>query len=215
MAEAVSGSPKPQVSSLPGDVSIGDFCNQFFPQLVAYADAKLSDTPFRTFDGEDIAISALHSVCRGADTGKYTGLENSETAWQLLIKVAHSKLVDRIRYERAQKRGGGQSRGESLFVRYGDDPARRGIHDVPDSGYSPDIIVAVEDEFEALIAQLNDVALVEVAVLRLAGHSYQEIAVSIGQTEGSVKRKIQRIRLTWHTALTQQVDGTRYAGRAK
>ena len=48
---------------------------KYFVKLVQYARRKLHDAPLRTFDEEDVALSAMFSFCRGMEAGRFERVE--------------------------------------------------------------------------------------------------------------------------------------------
>jgi len=84
-------------------------------------------------DEEDIALSAFNSFFRGATEGRFQQLNNSEDLWQVLAMLAERKAIKTFRRERAEKRGGGQVRDESVFEkRIADSFAGAGIDQTGD-----------------------------------------------------------------------------------
>ena len=61
----------------------------------------------RTYDGEDAALSAFHSLCRGVRAGRFEALHSGDELWSLLVVITARKIHGRARAERAIKRGGG------------------------------------------------------------------------------------------------------------
>ena len=66
-------------------------------------------------------------------------------------------------------------------------------------GREPDPALAAEvaEECERLLAALGDPELRRVALLRMDGHSVEEVAAKVGCAPRSVKRKLQLIRGIW------------------
>ena len=93
----------------------------YYARLVALARRRLGDVPRRTFDEEDIALSAFHSVCARAADDAFPQLNDRHDLWALLITVTARKVAEQKRHLLRQKRGGGKARGESAFLRPGAD----------------------------------------------------------------------------------------------
>jgi len=59
---------------------------RYFQQLVSMARAKLHGRRHGPADGEDVALSAFDSFCRGAERGRFPQLHDREDLRRLLIK---------------------------------------------------------------------------------------------------------------------------------
>ncbi len=62
---------------------------------------------------------------------------------------------------------------------------------------SPEMAAQAAEEFQRLLHLLGDDELRRMAVLRLEGHTVEEVAGWIGCAPRSVKRKLQLIRTLW------------------
>ena len=96
------------------DDAVGKLWAKYFERLVRTAGRKLADVPKRMADEEDVALSAFHSLCRGAQAGRFDLLQDRDDLWRLLVAIASRKAVDQMRRQTSQKRGGGAVRGESV-----------------------------------------------------------------------------------------------------
>jgi DNA-directed RNA polymerase specialized sigma24 family protein len=88
----------------------------YFHRLVGLARAKLKNRPRRVADEEDVALSAFHSFCRGAEQGRFPQLSDRDDLWQLLVVITARKAADLVQQECRQKRGGGKVRGDSALA---------------------------------------------------------------------------------------------------
>ena len=66
---------------------------------------------------------------------------------------------------------------------------------------TPELLAEFNDELFHRLARLEDEMLRDVALLRLQGFTYLEIAQRLGVSERTVRRKIQRIRREWTETL--------------
>ena len=89
----------------------------YFSKLVRYAHRKLEGLPCRAADEEDVALSAMHSFCRGMAARRFDKVEDREDLWKLLVTITARKACAQRRRHFAEKRGGGLVRGESVFLR--------------------------------------------------------------------------------------------------
>lgn len=170
---------------------------KYFHRLLGLARKKLASGQRRIADEEDVAVSAFHSFCRGAAQGKFAQLEDRHDLWQVLALITNRKAVRQLQRERAQKRGGGAVRGESIFAGHADSPDNVGIQHVSSSGPTPEYAMIVEEEFERLLGLLENEALRDIAMLKLEGYTNLEIAEKLDKHVRSIERKLQLIRKHW------------------
>ena len=62
---------------------------------------------------------------------------------------------------------------------------------------TPEFVVMIAEETARKLGSLPDAALRQVAVLRMEGHSNQEIAAKLGCVARTVERKLDVIRSLW------------------
>jgi DNA-directed RNA polymerase specialized sigma24 family protein len=170
--------------------------DRYFERLVRLVGARLPRHARRAFDVEDVALSAFHSFCLGAGRGQFSRLADSNDLWRLLSTITTRKASSLIRHQCRDKRGGGQVLGESALIdRDGADV--EGIARFLDRGPTP--VDAAEDAegIELLLGKLTDPTLRRVALLRLEGHSIEEIATTLDVASRTVDRKLQVIRTLW------------------
>ncbi|MEQ8787640.1 MAG: ECF-type sigma factor [Pirellulaceae bacterium] len=174
---------------------------RYFEQLVQVARKRLGGAPRRIADEEDVALSAFDSLCRRAARGGFDEVADREGLWRLLIVMARQKAVDRIRSAMAQKRGGGEVRGESVF---GPASADMGIDQIACQQPTPEFLADVDERYQACLQSLRDDTLRNIAVRRLEGYSTEEIAREVGITARSVRRKLDLIRATWRKVVSHE-----------
>ncbi len=90
--------------------------DQYFDRLMRLADQKMPARLRRICDGEDLALSALNSFIEGAEKRRFPDLQDPADLWSLLVVISKRKMAYRIRSAKRLKRGGGQVRGESVFL---------------------------------------------------------------------------------------------------
>ena len=88
--------------------AVRELFDRCYSRVVRLAKRKLRDKSYGGFNEEDPALAAFHTFLDRAATGKYKQLECREDVWQLLALLLGSKIKDRLRHERAKKRGGGK-----------------------------------------------------------------------------------------------------------
>ena len=168
----------------------------YFRRLVGLARGKLEGSPRRAADEEDVALSAFGSLCRGAEGGRFPHLLDRGSLWQLLVAITAHKALDLRRREGRQKRGGGRVLDEAGLS----DPADSdgvGLEQVLGREPTPEFAAQLAEEFERLLAGLDDPTLRAVAVARLDGFTVEEIAARLGCAPRTVERKLQVIRSLW------------------
>jgi RNA polymerase sigma factor (sigma-70 family) len=169
---------------------------RYFDRLVHLARKKLEGLPRRMADEEDVALSALHSFCRAVGAGRYPQLQDRDDLWKLLVTITSHKAIAQFRRQRAEKRGEGKVRGESIFIGP-DDAESPGIDGVLGQEPTPELAAMMAETCEGLLQKLDDESLRETALLKLQGYTSAEIARHFGLTERSVERKLERIRKLW------------------
>ena len=153
--------------------------DRYFRRLVGLARKRLQEAPRRAVDEEDVALSAFDSFCRNAEHGRFPDLSDRESLWRLLATFS-------VRKASRQLRGGAVKTDRSgvLSEVLGREP-------------EPQLAAEMAEECERLLSALSDPELRRVALLRMDGHSVEEVAKKIGCAPRSVKRKLQLIRTIW------------------
>ena len=184
------------------DEAFTTFFNRHYDQLVQFAKKKLGSFPLRTFDADDVAQSAMKSLFKSLRENRYEA-QNSIEIWQILITITKNKLLDRRRRQQAQKRGGGNVRGESIWAQTGEDC---GLHEQRDTRHNmtPEAQVELLETTDLLFQQLEDDKTREVARLLLAGYRINDIAEELNCVRRTVERKIAQIRELWNDVLNNE-----------
>jgi RNA polymerase sigma factor (sigma-70 family) len=172
--------------------------NKYYEPVLRLARRKLGNHPRRSFDEEDVALSAIHCFLKEAEMSRFYRWQNGQELWRLLRTITKRKAFARRQRELRAKRGNGKVRGESVFRRL--DDARMtvvNIQEVADRGPSPSQLNIGMEEAEQLLDALADESLRRVARLRLAGYTNEEIAEALGCVRRTVERKLERIRSKW------------------
>lgn len=175
--------------------------NNFYSRLVEHARKKMGGMPRRQLDEEDIATDAMHSLFQGVQAGKFPDLNNRNDLWKLLLTITTRKAGKAIRGNLAQKRGGGDVRGESIFYRP-DNAGGEGLGNIVGSEPTAEFAEDVLKSCEQLLGNLADDQLREIAILKLEGYSSEEIATRQECAVRTVERKLNRIRGIWDPTLS-------------
>jgi len=171
--------------------------NQYFERLAHFARKKFDRLPCRVADEEDVALSALNSLCRGAAAGRFPQLSDRQDLWRVLVTIAARKVYGQMRRQRASKRGGGKVRGESVFLQPDGDDDAAGIEQALGREPSPELANMVAEDCQRMLDRLDDTTLRQIALLKLEGYTSEEIAERLGCVLRTVERKLERIREKW------------------
>jgi RNA polymerase sigma factor (sigma-70 family) len=146
--------------------------------------------PRHVADVDDAVQSAFISFWRQAENGEFAANLNRDNLWNLLATITVRKAQKQARRERSQKRGGGNVLSEQALARVDPDIARLDqlARALPTNDY--DLVC------EEFLSQLDD-ELRAIVVLRLLGHSTEEIARQLGCTQRKIQRKLQLVQLKW------------------
>ena len=157
---------------------------RYFDRLVHLARKKLAGTKPGIGDEEDIALCAFATFCQAAKQGRFSFLKDRDGLWRLLIQITARKVVDQLRRDGRQKRGGGQVRGDSALV------------DVVGDAPTPEFAAMVAEETRLLLEQLAP-QLRPLALAKLEGYRNDEIADQLECSVSTVERKLRLIRDIW------------------
>lgn len=166
--------------------------NRFSRKLIQVADTKLRLSRSRAVDGEDIAIIAFSNFLQNADG--FQRLVNRDDLWKILFMLTNRRAVDQLRRDFAKRNGGGDVVGESAFF---DLEIQQGLNGLPGNDRAPDIDLIFAEEFDCRLNMLADKRLQEIALYRLSGMTYVEIAEQLQISRRSVERKCFLIRELW------------------
>ena len=169
--------------------------NDYFGKLVRLARRKLVGIPSRDSDEEDVALSAMNSFYQGLAQHKFDHIHNRDDLWKLLVTMTARKATAKRRSHFAQKRGGGQVRGESVFGQPEND--QEGIARIIGTEPTPELAVSVAENCRKMLDLLQDETLRHVALWTLEGYRTEEIAGKLGCVRRTVERKLERIREIW------------------
>ena len=161
---------------------------------------KLGGSPRRVGDEEDVVVNAFDSFFRAARDDRFDRLQDRSDLWRVLAMLVARKAARQIEHQMRQKRGGGQVRGESVFIA-ADDTGPVGMENMAaEENMAGDYIAEMQESLEQLLGLLPDDEHRVIANMRMEGHSNEEIAGKNGCTERTVERRLQRIREIWEQA---------------
>lgn len=174
----------------------------FCQKLIQLAGQKLSSKLRRSYDEEDAALSAFHSLCRVISERRQTDLGDRDNLWRLLVTITERKVTARLRHEIRSKRDIRRTVGESCFT--ASDEGSGGIASLPDREPTPEFAAEFADLCGAMLDALGDETLRQVAQLRLKNYDPDEIAKSLNLSRRTVERKLLIIRGRWEKRLSEE-----------
>jgi DNA-directed RNA polymerase specialized sigma24 family protein len=170
---------------------------KYFHRLVRLAGHKLRGRPLRAADQEDIALSAVDSVFRGIEAGRYPSLADRDDLWRLLMVITAHKVLRMVRNEGRQKRGGKRTVLTQGDVPEGEEAA---IEQILSREPTPEFAAEVAEQCQRLLDDLPDDDLRRVAVRKMEGRSNEEIAAEMQCVTRTIERKLRLIRSIWQKA---------------
>jgi len=177
---------------------------RYFDRLASLARRRLCERTRRVADEEDVALSAFDSFFRGVADGRFPRLNDRDDLWQVLVMITERKAIDRVRRATAEKRGGGEVRGDSAFQPVDGSGWTTGLAQIAGIEPDPTFAAMFADECQRLLGRLRDPLLSQLVLMKLEGFSNEEIAARIGRTVRSVQRKLETIRQIWDEAALGQ-----------
>jgi DNA-directed RNA polymerase specialized sigma24 family protein len=145
-------------------------------------------------DEEDAALSAFDSLCAGLARGQFPNLADRDDLWRLLVVITTRKVQAQARRQLRQKRGAGQVRPASDLAGCASDSDDDVLAQAVGAEPTPEFAVMVAEEYRLLLDRLNDDVLRRVAILRMEGHTTEEMAAQLGCARRTVARQLALIR---------------------
>ncbi|MFM9962607.1 MAG: ECF-type sigma factor [Planctomycetaceae bacterium] len=168
--------------------------DRFSPELHRIAKQRLRRLKNRDFvDEEDIVSSAFASFCLSARNGDFEQVADRSELLGLLIVITLRKSGQRIQYATAMKRGLDQHLDQDAMKLAAGSELQRLVQDSD----CPATKMMLAEDAEILLARLPNGEHRAVAVMRLAGHTNEEIAVELGYTRRTIQRMLVVIRGLW------------------
>lgn len=168
--------------------------NRYFLQVVRLAKWKLRGLPCGEADEEDVAIAAFQSFYRAVARENLAQMDNRADLWRLLFALTTRKAIDQRRRQDAARRGGGANAANPPL------PVNElTLEDLLSREPDPGIATLIKDEFDRLLEQLPDdsLQLRQIVLLKLEGHTNEEIARRCHCSLRTVERRLWLIRQTW------------------
>lgn len=209
--DSISGSVTQHIVALKAgdEAAVQPLWDRYFEQLARLVRAHLRATRMRSIvaDEEDMALSAIQSVCDGIQNGRFPQLADRDDLWKLLVCVARCKVLDQRKHEAREKRGGGKVVSEADLA--ADDDAARPLDQLDPTAViyqtargepTPEFAALVAEEYARRMDQLGDPELCRIAELKLACFTNQEIAQAIGRSLRTTTLRLEKIHKLWAPA---------------
>jgi DNA-directed RNA polymerase specialized sigma24 family protein len=161
---------------------------RYYQRLVDLATRKLRGAS-RHEEAEDAALSAFDSFCRGAAGGRFPQLADRDDLWRLLVVITSRKVGHHTRDASRRKRGRSATFTSGI--------ASQGLGEIISREPTPEFAAQAADQCRRLLQLLGDPELESMAILRLEGHTVEQIARQSGYVPRTIKRKLQIIRSLW------------------
>jgi RNA polymerase sigma factor (sigma-70 family) len=163
------------------------FWDRYCRALVALARRRLSGSPLRAVDEEDVAQEVLADFISGLQKNQFQ-VQDRQDLWALLRTITVRKAAMAVRAETSRKRGGGAPEADIP------------LDQIRSPEPTPELAAEIAEECSRMLSLLNEQQRL-IAVLKLEGLTNEEIAVRLGVSLATVERRLQAIRACWQ-ALT-------------
>ncbi len=183
------------------DAAITELWQSYFQRLVRVAALRLPANLRRVGDEEDIALSAFHSFVAGVREDQYPDLAGPDNLWGLLMTLTTRKVIAHMRRHTRLKRGGGATRGDSVFMAPDGQTHGGGLNEFATEQVTPDVQMELSEACDELLYQLPDDQLRQIAIMRMDGYLVDDIAKRLELSKRAVERRLQLIRKTWSESL--------------
>lgn len=170
---------------------------RYFSRLCFLAKRHLGDGSCRAVDEEDVALCAMDSFFRGTAAGRFPKLDDRDDLWKLLVVITARKACDERQSQRAQKRGAGTVRGESVVMTRDALENVAGFERFASEEPTPEFAALVAEQIRRLLEILGDEDLRQIALLKMESHTDDEIAAQLGCARRTVQRKLRLIQSIW------------------
>ncbi|MFO0888274.1 MAG: ECF-type sigma factor [Isosphaeraceae bacterium] len=150
---------------------------------------------------DDVAISALGSVCRGLQEGRFPGLADRDGPWRLLVWITVRKSIDRNRRERSRRPHGVKELAEADLIASQEEHPSHVLDRIASDEIPPEMAAIGAEEPRIGIESLGDQSLVPLPELRMANSSTDEIAQRLGRSPRTIQLKLKLIREKWRAQL--------------
>ena len=210
-SKAISGSEQPSVSDWVCRLKDGDaeaaqrLWDRYFQKLVEQAEKRISshNCPEGAVVPEDVAASVFESLWKGANRGRFQHVTARDELWWLLLAMTRRKVVSHIRHSMAQQRFPGKISTSLSSATLSSASPSSLYQELVSNEPTVESVVMMRDQFSFLLSLLRDDKLRQIAVLKLEGHSNEEICRILDVSSATATRKVRLIRETWQQAIDE------------
>jgi DNA-directed RNA polymerase specialized sigma24 family protein len=180
------------------NASVQPLWERYFSRMVELARLRLRRSRHKDAgsDEEDAALSAFDSLCAGLARGRFPDLADRDDLWRLLVVITTRKVHAQARRQLRQKRGAGQVRPACDLASSASDSDDDVLAQAVGAEPTPEFAAMVAEEYRRLLGRLDDDMLRKVAMLRMEGHTCDEVAAQLGCARRTVARQLALIRRT-------------------
>lgn len=172
----------------------------FCQRLMQFARVRMNSTTRRIYDEEDAAVSAFRSLCRGIEAQRFPNINDRDNLWALLVVITSRKIANQYRYQNQERRNAKLTLDDAILQR-SDGSEISILNAIPSNEPTPFFAAEVADMSEYLAGQLPEPDLKRIVLLKLEGHTNEEVAETMKITRRTVQRKLERIRRIWLDAI--------------
>jgi RNA polymerase sigma factor (sigma-70 family) len=158
--------------------------DRYCEKLMQLARRRIGQRMASRVDPEDVIQSAFRTFFVHVRNDEFRFEEKNDT-FKLLVRLTVNKALRQIAYHRAGKRNPGREHRQAL-----DDSDL--LHNLTAQEPTPDVEVALLDEFERFLSQLPEFDR-RVLELKVQGHSTVEIAEALKTYDRKIRRVLERI----------------------
>lgn len=169
--------------------------SKYFDRLIRLAAGKMKGMNAVPRDGEDIAISAIKSLCNGLNENRLE-LTSEDDLWACLFKITTRKVCAERRRAYAKKRGENQWLVSGDTAATEDDDAL--FNAVAGKEPSPELALQMAEAADDMLALFDkDSIQQQIIQLKLQGLTNQEIADQTGLVIRTVFWHLKNIQTRW------------------
>jgi DNA-directed RNA polymerase specialized sigma24 family protein len=172
--------------------------DHFVSRICDAARRKLRPETRRVYDEEDAALSAFHSLCTGIAAGRFPDLHDRDSLWSLLLTITVRKVADRQRHDQRHCRDVRRNVSDAVFTKSTDKHPRAGTDLLASREPTPELAAEFVETCGCLFQSLGDPSLQQVVLLRMEGHTDDEIAQRMKWSRRTVQRRLEIIRRHWN-----------------
>ena len=161
----------------------------YFERLVRSVRGRLYGNDRAATDEEDVVLSVFDSFYHAAEQGRFPDLSDRDDLWQLLMRMAARKVIDKRRHDQRQRRGGNV---KIHSLDHADD--RENVVEAIGHEPSPEMTLMMQESVEQFFSHLGVGQLRDLAGAKLEGYSNAELAKRFGCSERTIERRLHLIR---------------------